>query len=70
MTAALLSSRCVHCAFGGAGGGAGAPGINCVERADGRVEPLGCIGEVQMQMQPGDVLVIETPGGGWGVPDA
>ena len=68
MTAAILSSRCVHCAFGGAGGGAGAPGINCVERADGRVEPLGCIGEVQMQ--PGDVLVIETPGGGWGVPDA
>ena len=66
MTAAILSNGRVHGAFGGAGGGAGAPGINRVERADGRVEPLGYIGEVQMQ--PGDVFVIETPGGGgWGV---
>ena len=69
MTAAILSNGRVHGAFGGAGGGAGAPGLNRVERADGRVEPLGYIGEVQMQ--PGDVFVIETPGGGgWGVPDA
>jgi len=41
------------------------PGINRVERADGRVEPLDHIGSAAMQ--PGDVFVIETPGGGgWG----
>ena len=69
MTAAILSNGRAHGAFGGAGGAAGAPGINRVERADGRIEPLGYIGEVAMQ--PGDVFVIETPGGGgWGVPDA
>ena len=69
MTAAILSNGRAHGAFGGAGGAAGAPGINRVERADGRIEPLGYIDEVAMQ--PGDVFVIETPGGGgWGVPDA
>ncbi len=65
MTAAILSNGRLHGAFGGAGGQAGAPGINRVERADGSVEPLAYIGEVLMQ--PGDVFVIETPGGGgWG----
>jgi 5-oxoprolinase (ATP-hydrolysing) len=33
-----------------------------VERADGRVERLRHIGSVEMS--PGDVFVIETPGGG------
>jgi 5-oxoprolinase (ATP-hydrolysing) len=68
MTAAILSNGRLHGAFGAAGGSAGAPGINRVERADGRTEVLGYIGEVQMQ--PGDVFVIETPGGGgWGLPE-
>jgi 5-oxoprolinase (ATP-hydrolysing) len=69
MTASILSNGRVHPAFGGAGGGDGAPGINRVERADGRVEALDHIGSVEMA--PGDVFVIETPGGGgWGpVPD-
>ncbi len=67
MTAAILSNGRLHGAFGGAGGQPGAPGINRVERADGRSEALGYIGEVEMQ--PGDVFVIETPGGGgWGEP--
>ena len=53
-------------AFGMAGGQPGALGINHVERADGRVEALGHIGSAEME--PGDVFVIETPGGGgWGV---
>jgi 5-oxoprolinase (ATP-hydrolysing) len=65
MTASILSNGRHHGAFGGAGGGAGAPGINRVERADGRSEPLDYIGSVAMQ--PGDVFVVETPGGGgWG----
>jgi len=65
MTAAILSNGRHHGAFGGAGGGAGAPGINRVERADGTVQALGYIGSVEMA--PGDVFVVETPGGGgWG----
>ncbi len=67
MTASILSNGRVVPAFGLAGGAPGALGHNRVERADGRIEPLGHIGSAQMQ--PGDVFVIETPGGGgWGPP--
>lgn len=67
MTASILSNGRHHGAFGLAGGSAGAVGINRVERADGRVEPLDHIGSTEMA--PGDVFVIETPGGGgWGAP--
>jgi 5-oxoprolinase (ATP-hydrolysing) len=62
MTASILSNGRHAGAFGLAGGAAGQPGINRVERADGRREPLDHIGSVEMQ--PGDVFVIETPGGG------
>ncbi|WP_313005189.1 hydantoinase B/oxoprolinase family protein [Brevundimonas sp.] len=62
MTAAILSNHRRVPPFGVAGGGAGAVGVNEVERADGRVEPLGATAEVAMA--PGDVFVIETPGGG------
>jgi len=65
MNAAILSNGRLHGAFGAAGGGSGAPGVNRVERVDGRIEALGYIGSVEMQA--GDVFVIETPGGGgWG----
>jgi 5-oxoprolinase (ATP-hydrolysing) len=62
MTAAILSNNRVHAPFGMAGGSAGARGVNTVVRADGRVEQLGHIGKTDMA--PGDVFVIETPGGG------
>ena len=62
MTASILSNGRVHGAFGMAGGQPGRPGMNRVVRADGRVEMLGHIGQVQMQ--PGDVFEIHTPGGG------
>ncbi|MBT9490362.1 MAG: hydantoinase B/oxoprolinase family protein, partial [Rubrivivax sp.] len=62
MTASILSNGRTSGAFGMAGGEAGAPGINRVERADGRVELLGHIGQVEMGA--GDVFVVETPGGG------
>ena len=62
MTASILSNGRAAGPFGMAGGGAGKPGINRVRRADGKVEMLGYIGSVQMQ--PGDVFEIETPGGG------
>ncbi len=62
MTASILSNGRVVPAFGLAGGAPGALGINLLERADGRVEPLQHIGSAEMA--PGDVFVIETPGGG------
>jgi 5-oxoprolinase (ATP-hydrolysing) len=62
MTASILSNGRKHGAFGAAGGEAGQVGENYLERADGRIETLGHIGQVQVL--PGDVLVIATPGGG------
>jgi len=62
MTASILSNGRHAGAFGVAGGAAGKPGINRVERAGGRVELLDHIASVEMG--EGDVFVIETPGGG------
>jgi len=62
MTAAILSNNRLHAPFGMAGGAPGAKGRNLVLRADGGVEELGHIGKVDMA--PGDVFVVETPGGG------
>jgi len=62
MTAAILSNGRRHGAFGMAGGSAGAPGENRIERLEGCVEELGAIG--QAEMAAGDVFVISTPGGG------
>ncbi|MEP6547644.1 MAG: hydantoinase B/oxoprolinase family protein [Gammaproteobacteria bacterium] len=67
MTASILSNGRRHGAFGLSGGKAGQTGENWVERADGRVERLGHI--AQVEMQPGDVFVVSTPGGGgYGAP--
>jgi 5-oxoprolinase (ATP-hydrolysing) len=62
MTASILSNGRQVPAFGMAGGAPGALGVNRVERADGGVESLDHIGQVDMA--PGDVFVVETPGGG------
>jgi len=62
MTAAILSNNRIHPPFGANGGEPGALGRNRVERADGGVEELGHIGKTTML--PGDVFIIETPGGG------
>jgi len=62
MTASILSNGRRVPSFGLAGGQPGALGINRVERRDGSAETLQHIGSAQMQ--PGDVFVIETPGGG------
>jgi 5-oxoprolinase (ATP-hydrolysing) len=62
MTAAILSNRRRVAPFGLSGGAAGATGASRVERRDGSVEHLGSTAAAQMQ--PGDVFVIETPGGG------
>lgn len=62
MTAAILSGRRSVAPFGIAGGGAGQPGRNWIQRADGQVEELA--GTALTRVAPGDVFVIETPGGG------
>ncbi|BEU96956.1 hydantoinase B/oxoprolinase family protein [Acidovorax sp. DW039] len=62
MTASILSNGRQQPAFGMAGGLPGAVGVNKVVRSDGRTELLGHIGQVEMQ--PGDVFEIHTPGGG------
>ena len=67
MTASILSNGRHAGAFGMAGGEAGQPGQNRVERADGRVDHLDHIGSTEVG--PGDVFVVETPGGGgYGAP--
>jgi 5-oxoprolinase (ATP-hydrolysing) len=62
MTAGILSNGRVFPAFGMAGGGSGAPGINRVRRADGSQAIIGHLGQVEMQA--GDIFEIHTPGGG------
>ena len=62
MTAAILSGHRVVPPFGLNGGAPGAVGRNWVERSTGEIEPLG--GKAEIQMQSGDIFVIETPGGG------
>lgn len=62
MEAGILSNRRRTAPFGLAGGSDGAAGVNRVERAGGSVESLGATAAVSVE--PGDVFVIETPGGG------
>jgi N-methylhydantoinase B len=61
--ASLITERRRHAPQGIEGGGAGAPGVNAL---NGR--PVG--GRAALALGPGDVLRVETPGGGgWGPPD-
>ncbi|MBS3928471.1 MAG: hydantoinase B/oxoprolinase family protein [Sphingomonadales bacterium] len=67
MEAGILAGRRINRPFGLAGGGEALPGINRVERTSGEVEVLQATAAVTMA--PGDVMVIETPGGGgYGAP--
>ena len=65
MNASILSNHRNVAPFGLLGGENGMTGKNWVERCDGTVEELGATASVQLEK--GDVFVIETPGGGgWG----
>jgi len=67
MTAVILASRRTVAPFGVGGGAPGERGRNWVERRDGRIETLGDTG--QAELAPGELFVIETPGGGgYGAP--
>jgi N-methylhydantoinase B len=67
--ATILSERRLKGPYGLAGGEPGKPGANSLFPADGSpAQPLP--GKASFDVQPGDVLHIETPGGGgWGTPD-
>ena len=62
MTAAILSNRRRVAPHGLMGGADGAVGRNRVERAGGQQTELG--GSDQVEMAVGDMIIIETPGGG------
>ena len=62
MQANLLALRRMTGGFGLDGGEAGATGRQWLERADGHIEPLP--GIVRFSLAAGDLLVLETPGGG------
>ena len=62
MTAGILSNHRLISPFGLNGGSDGALGKNYVQRRDGTVEQLDSTGAVEMY--PGDMFIIETPGGG------
>jgi 5-oxoprolinase (ATP-hydrolysing) len=62
MEAVILANHRIVPPYGMAGGDDGAVGRNWVERTDGTVEELTATD--LRQMAPGDVFVIETPGGG------
>ena len=62
MQAAILSNRRRHAPFGLAGGQPGRPGRNTVIFADGRERILEFAD--QISLSAGDMIVIETPGGG------
>jgi len=67
MEAVIVASRRTVAPHGMAGGGAGAPGRQWVERADGGVTAMK--GQDRAELAAGDVLALETPGGGgWGAP--
>jgi 5-oxoprolinase (ATP-hydrolysing) len=68
-TAAIVSGHRRIPPYGTAGGLPGKTGRNWVQRADGTVVELS--GMAKIDMNPGDAIVIETPGGGgYGTPQA
>jgi 5-oxoprolinase (ATP-hydrolysing) len=62
MEAGILSTRRRIAPFGIKGGADAKPGRNSIKRTSGKVEDLsGC---AVAAVEPGDVFVVETPGGG------
>jgi 5-oxoprolinase (ATP-hydrolysing) len=62
MNAAILANRRRIAPFGLRGGDPGACGTDAVRRADGTLHPI--TGNRTIAMAPGDVFIIQTPGGG------
>jgi len=65
VTLSVLSERRTRAPNGVEGGGDGAKGVNALVHSNGRTELLG--GKSQVAVEVGDVVRVETPGGGaWG----
>ncbi len=63
VSVSLLTERRARAPFGLQGGDAGRPGRNCIRRAGtGRLEEVA--GHASLELEAGDELWIETPGGG------
>lgn len=62
MSGALLANHRRIAPFGAHGGEPGATGQGWITRASGMIERLGAT--AHFEVQPGDILTIETPGGG------
>ncbi len=62
MVVAVLANSRVIAPFGFEGGKPGKVGKTHIQRSDGRTENLGSCG--QREVQPGDAIIVETPGGG------
>jgi len=62
MHAEIVSSRRLKGPPGIAGGNSGRPGVNLLVHASGEVETLP--GIARTEVEPGDMLIIATPGGG------
>ncbi|KAI9846610.1 MAG: hypothetical protein M1837_003851 [Sclerophora amabilis] len=72
LSASMLSERRVLRPYGLAGGGAGQTGLNLyVKReADGTERVINLGGKMELNVQPGERIIIHTPGGGgWGSPN-
>ncbi|MEL6245700.1 MAG: hydantoinase B/oxoprolinase family protein, partial [Pseudomonadota bacterium] len=69
MTATLVSSSRANPPFGLHGGASGHAGTQHVTRANGTIESV--TGVTTLTLESGDLLTIETPGGGgWGVSES
>jgi 5-oxoprolinase (ATP-hydrolysing) len=67
MSVAILANGRLVAPFGLEGGGAGQVGRTYIRRSNGRVDELGSC--ARAEVEPGDVIVVETPGGGaFGIP--
>ncbi|KAL2813608.1 Hydantoinase B/oxoprolinase-domain-containing protein [Aspergillus granulosus] len=72
LSVSMLSERRVTRPYGLAGGEAGQAGLNLYVRkeANGKERIINIGGKMELNVQPGERILIHTPGGGgWGTPD-
>ncbi|XP_061463198.1 5-oxoprolinase isoform X2 [Rhineura floridana] len=62
MVLSVLSERRAFRPYGLRGGESGSPGLNLLVRQDGRTINLG--GKTSVEVSPGDIFLLQTPGGG------
>jgi 5-oxoprolinase (ATP-hydrolysing) len=62
LAGALLANHRRIAPFGAAGGESASPGTGSIRRVSGEIETVGAT--ARFDVEPGDVLTIETPGGG------